>query len=151
MKIKKLLYAGAVFLAVCALSTASAHAEESSPIEYATGQPSAVVAETPASSEGLTRTEAIPSGCKDWNSGYLCAVNRGTTYRYLNVKGSNPDWGNISGAENWNDRADDFYNGGKTSTARVWADANYKGDYISLPKGTYLMGWFDVASSNDWV
>ncbi|MDR1853158.1 MAG: hypothetical protein LBR21_11035 [Propionibacteriaceae bacterium] len=148
MKTSSIIITAIAFTLSAAMSITSAHAENSS-LEDATPEayPAASIAgEESAPANRQIRLNPMPGDCIGWNSGYLCAANRGAPYRYVNLKGSNADWSTFG----WDNCADDFYNGGKTSTAVVYAKKNYKGDSISVPKNTYLMGWFDVASSNTW-
>lgn len=80
-------------------------------------------------------------------SGYLCFVDY--PHDKGRVKDANADWRKFG----WDNRADAFYNGGRSCTARVYTGYNYSGARLNMARGHHRTweGHYDAVSSNDWT
>jgi hypothetical protein len=70
--------------------------------------------------------------------------------RWGKIFGNNRHWGDFG----WNDRADYFYNNGRTHDICLYqhaaTDPRGRGSHVRLPKGRWVI-WHNIVSSNVWT
>jgi len=90
---------------------------------------------------------------RDCPKGSLCFDDIDTSEKTCGkVQGTNKNWGDFG----WNDRADHFYNNGRTHNSCVYKHVNFGSGFLSRGKKLILIGdhlgdFSGKVSSNKWI
>ena len=97
----------------------------------------------------LAQFTAIGSAAADssCDPGDLCFYDYGTA-RWGSLSGTNSSW-NFGSGNNWNSRADYFYNYGQHCSARVYFNTGFRTIALALVRGDYAYSP-DTGESNNW-
>lgn len=81
------------------------------------------------------------------DAGYTCFQDYDAKpKKWGQVKGTNSNWGRFG----WNDKADWFFNNGRTYSNCIYEHANYRGSRVLLKRG-WAVEWRNIVSSNRWT